>query len=281
MHPKWLKVKLPSGKNYVELKGKIKQLHLHTVCEEARCPNVGECWSKKTATIMILGDTCTRGCRFCAVTSGNPGGIVDMEEPHHVAEAIQYMDLMYVVITSVDRDDLEDGGASQFYHTVLETRKRVPHVSIEVLIPDFRGNHSALEQVCSSRPDVISHNLETVRRLTPAVRDRRCSYDVSLQVLNTIKELAPGIITKSGFMVGLDETHDEVVQTLTDLKKNHCQIVTIGQYLQPTKKHLPVSAYITPETFQIYHDIGMDMGFLEVASAPLVRSSYKAHLPSL
>ena len=279
MHPKWLKVKIPTGKNYFALKGKVKALKLHTVCEEARCPNVGECWGKKTATIMILGDTCTRGCRFCAVKSGNPGGYVDKEEPARVAQAIQFMELRYVVITSVDRDDLEDGGAGQFYHTVLETRKAAPDVKIEILIPDFKGNVALLDLVSSCRPDVISHNLETVRRLTPLVRDARCSYDGSLEVLRYIKESAPTIITKSGFMVGFGETREEIIQTLDDLRKAGCQIVTIGQYLQPTKKHLPVIEYIHPETFQSYQDIGLNMGFLDVVSAPLVRSSYKAHLP--
>jgi lipoic acid synthetase len=279
MHPKWLKVKIPTGKNYFALKGKVKALKLHTVCEEARCPNVGECWGKKTATIMILGDTCTRGCRFCAVKSGNPGGYVDKDEPARVAQAIQFMELRYVVITSVDRDDLEDGGAGQFYNTVLETRKTSPDLKIEILIPDFRRNVTLLDLVSSCRPDVISHNLETVRRLTPLARDARCSYYGSLEVLRYIKESAPAIITKSGFMVGLGETREEIIQTLEDLKKAGCQIVTIGQYLQPTKKHLPVMEYIHPETFQSYQDIGMNMGFLDVVSAPLVRSSYKAHLP--
>lgn len=279
MHPKWLKVKIPAGENYFALKSKIRSLKLHTVCEEARCPNVGECWQKKTATIMILGDTCTRGCRFCAVKSGNPDSHVDEEEPMRVAGAIHFMDLRYVVITSVDRDDLEDGGALQFYHTVRETRKLAPQVQIEILIPDFKGSRSLLDLVSQSRPDVISHNLETVRRLTPVVRDRRCSYDVSLEVLRYIKESTPHIITKSGFMVGLGESYDEVVQTLNDLQKANCQIITIGQYLQPTKKHLPVKEYIPPSTFQLYQEIGLTMGFLDVVSAPLVRSSYKAHLP--
>lgn len=279
MHPKWLRVKIPAGENYFALKNKIKDLKLHTVCEEARCPNVGECWGRKTATIMILGDTCTRGCRFCAVKSGNPDSYVDKEEPKRVAEAIRFMDLRYVVITSVDRDDLEDGGALQFYHTVRETRKLALQVQIEILIPDFKGSKSLLDLVSQSRPDVISHNLETVRRLTPQVRDKRCSYDISLEVLRYIKESTPHIITKSGFMVGLGESYDEVVQTLNDLQKANCQIVTIGQYLQPTKKHLPVKEYIPPATFQLYQEIGLKMGFLNVVSAPLVRSSYKAHLP--
>jgi len=276
VHPEWLKVRLPTGNEYFNLKEKLRQLKLNTVCEEARCPNIGECWGNRTATIMILGDICTRGCRFCSVTHGNPKGIYDKDEPQRVAEAISYMNLKYVVITSVDRDDLDDGGAKQFYNTVSAVKAKNPHTKIEILIPDFQGKKDSLELVCKSKPSVISHNIETVRRLTPIVRDRRASYELSLFVLNYIKEYSSEIITKSGLMLGLGETSEEVIEALKDLRNVGCDIVTIGQYLQPSKKNLPVERYVLPTEFDNYAKIALEMGFIKVSSGPLVRSSYRS-----
>ncbi|OGF58403.1 MAG: lipoyl synthase [Candidatus Fischerbacteria bacterium RBG_13_37_8] len=278
-HPKWLKVKLATGKDYFALKREMKKLNLHTVCEEARCPNIGECWNKGIATVMILGDVCTRNCHFCAVRMGNPGGEIDRNEPTKVAEIVRFMKLRYVVITSVDRDDLEDSGAMQFYQTVLAIRNSAPEVKIEVLIPDFRGDTKALDLVISSNPDVISHNIETVRRLVPVVRDKRASYECSLNVLSYVKEKAPHILTKSGLMIGLGETMEDIIRSMADLRECGCQIITIGQYLQPTKDHVPIREYIHPEVFNSLKEIGISMGFLLVESNPLVRSSYMAHMP--
>jgi len=277
-HPKWLRVKLPAGEEYFELKSKLKSLNLNTVCESARCPNVAECWKHRHATVMILGDICTRNCKFCAVKTGNPRGYIDKDEPYHVAEAVKYMNLRYVVITSVDRDDLEDGGAKQFYLTITEIKKVNPGIKVEALIPDFRGSETLIDLILESQVDVISHNLETVRRLTPTVRDRRASFETSLAVLRYIKRRDPNRITKSGFMMGLGETFDEAVETLRDLRSVLCDIVTIGQYLQPTKQNIPVKEYISPEVFASIKEIGMSMGFLNVESAPLVRSSFHSVL---
>jgi lipoic acid synthetase len=277
-HPKWLRVKLPAGEEYFELKSKLKSLNLNTVCESARCPNVAECWKHRHATVMILGDICTRNCKFCAVKTGNPRGYIDKDEPYHVAEAVKYMNLRYVVITSVDRDDLEDGGAKQFYLTITEIKKVNPGIKVEALIPDFRGSEALIDLILESQVDVISHNLETVRRLTPTVRDRRASFETSLAVLRYIKRRDPNRITKSGFMMGLGETFDEAVETLRDLRSVLCDIVTIGQYLQPTKQNIPVKEYISPEVFASIKEIGMSMGFLNVESAPLVRSSFHSVL---
>ena len=274
--PSWIRVRLPAGQEYGRVNAVMRKHKLHTVCEEALCPNISECWRHLNATIMILGDTCTRSCRFCAVKSGKPGGIVDLEEPKRVAEAIQELGLRYVVITSVTRDDLEDGGASIYAETVREIRKRSKNTLIELLIPDFNNNVKALEIVVDSKPDVIGHNIETVKRLTPLVRDARAGYEKSLKTLKTIKELNPEIYTKSSIMLGLGETVEEVVQSMIDLRKVGVDFLTLGQYLRPTKRHLPVKEYIPPERFEELRRIGENLGFLYVASGPLVRSSYLA-----
>jgi lipoic acid synthetase len=274
--PSWIRVRLPAGQEYGMVNAVMRKHKLHTVCEEALCPNISECWRHLNATIMILGDTCTRSCRFCAVKSGKPGGIVDLEEPKRVAEAIQELGLRYVVITSVTRDDLEDGGALIYAETVREIRKRSKNTLIELLIPDFNNNVKALEIVVDSKPDVIGHNIETVKRLTPLVRDARAGYEKSLKTLKTIKELNPEIYTKSSIMLGLGETVEEVVQSMIDLRKVGVDFLTLGQYLRPTKRHLPVKEYIPPERFEELRRIGENLGFLYVASGPLVRSSYLA-----
>jgi len=277
-HPDWLKVRLPGGGQYAEVRKLLKGLRLHTVCEEARCPNIGECWGVGTATVMILGDTCTRACRFCAVNTGDPGGVVDPLEPVRVARAIAQLGLKYVVITSVDRDDLPDGGAAHFAKTVRWIREFSPETKVELLTPDFQGNVEALRTVVEARPDVLAQNIETVRRLTHRVRDRRAGYELTLFVLRTWKKMAPDILTKSSIMVGLGETDEEVLETLRDLREAGVDIVTIGQYLRPTRKpvHLPVARYVPPETFAWYREKALKMGFLEVFSGPLVRSSYRA-----
>ena len=274
--PEWLKISLPSKGKYTEIKKILKELNLHTVCVEAKCPNLGQCWGEGTATFMILGDICTRYCKFCATKTGNPRGIVDKDEPRRVAIAVQEMDLDYVVITSVTRDDLPDGGASIFRQTIEEIRKIKPDVYIEVLVPDFGGVRENIKTVIEAEPTVFAHNVEVVRRLTPLVRDRRASYEKSLSVLNIAKELIPDILTKSGFMVGLGETFDEVIETMRDLRQKGVDFLTIGQYLKPSPKHLEVDRYVTPEEFKVYEKIGLDMGFKYVASGPLVRSSYRA-----
>jgi lipoic acid synthetase len=262
----------------VHLKGLVRGLALHTVCEEAICPNIGECWSAGTATIMILGDTCTRACRFCAVKTGNPRGIVDTEEPGRVAQAIAELHLNYVVITSVDRDDLPDGGAGIFGETVEQIKAKSPQTLVEVLTPDFRGKRADIERVVASRPEVFGQNIETVRRLTYAVRDRRAGYEQTLDVLRTVKEIDATRKTKSSILVGIGETPDEVVETMRDLRAANVDLLAIGQYLQPTrlKRHVPLVEYVRPEQFAQYREEGLKLGFKYVASGPLVRSSYKA-----
>ncbi len=274
--PEWLKVRLPMGPTVRRLHRRLRSLQLYTVCEEARCPNRGECWSEGTATVMILGGTCTRGCRFCAVKSGNPRGWLDPFEPLHTAQMVREMGLRYVVVTSVDRDDLPDEGAEQFARTIRAIRYHNPETMIEVLIPDFHARPDCLDTVIRARPHVIAHNVETVRRLTPVVRDRKARYDQSLQVLAYIRDRASHIYRKSSIMVGLGETFDEVVETMRDLLRAGCQILTIGQYLQPTPRHLPVVRYVPPEEFTEWARIGHAMGFLHVFAGPLVRSSYRA-----
>lgn len=274
--PDWLKVKAPTGQNYHEIKELMKDLKLATVCQEARCPNIGECWSGGTATIMIMGDTCTRGCRFCNVKTGNPKGLLDPLEPEKVAQSIAKLNLSYVVITTVDRDDLPDQGASHFARTVKTLKEQKPGIIIEVLAGDFRGDLSLIKQLCKAEPDVYAHNLETVERLTPTVRDRRAGYQQSLNVLKHAKDLAPDRFTKSSLMLGLGETDDEVLTALNDLRQVGCDIVTFGQYLQPTPRHLKVKEYISPEKFEWWKQKALDLGFIYVASGPLVRSSYKA-----
>ncbi|MEM3398575.1 MAG: lipoyl synthase [Nitrososphaerota archaeon] len=276
LKPSWIRVKLPSSEGYAHTRSIMKKYNLNTVCEEALCPNISECWGCRTATILILGDTCTRSCRFCAVKSGNPKGFVDLEEPRRVAKAVSELDLKYVVITSVTRDDLKDGGASIYAETIREIKKINDDTLIEVLIPDFNNDVKALKTVVEAGPDVIGHNVETVRRLTPLIRDRRAGYDKSLRTLKIVKELDPNIYTKSSLMLGLGETIEEVIQTMMDLRRIKVDFFTIGQYLRPSKRHLPVKEYVPPEKFEELRRIGENLGFMYVASGPLVRSSYLA-----
>ena len=274
--PPWLKVRLPAGAEYNRLKDNFRGLKLHTVCEEARCPNLAECWQSGTATIMILGDVCTRGCRFCAVKTARTGAPVDADEPRRVAEALAHMNLRYVVVTSVDRDDLEDGGAGIFADTIRETRRRCPDLIIEALIPDFRGDVRALGKVIDAAPQIIGQNIETVRRLTRYARDARCGYEQTLEVLANVRSLNPRIYTKSAILLGLGETSGEVLETMRDLRERDVDILTLGQYLQPTKRHVPVAEFVHPERFRDYEEQGMRLGFRYVAAGPMVRSSYRA-----
>ncbi len=274
--PEWLKIRPPSGEQYKHIRKSLRGHGLHTICEEAKCPNLAECWGGGTATVMLMGDVCTRGCRFCAVTSGHPCGHLDPLEPWKVARVLGEWKLDYVVLTSVARDDLPDGGAGHFAQTVRAIKEQHLHMLVEVLIPDFRGDLDALKKVVEAKPDVIGHNVETVKRLTPQVRDRRASYQQSLSVLAAVKQMDPACYTKSSLMVGLGETEEEVVQTMRDLRAVGVDFLTIGQYLRPTKKHLPVREYVTPEQFERYKRIGEELGFLYVAAGPLVRSSYRA-----
>jgi lipoic acid synthetase len=274
--PAWLKVRAPGGETYTHLKETFRALDLHTVCEEARCPNVGECWSEGTATVMLLGDTCTRGCRFCAVTTGSPRGAVDGREPEHVARALSKLGLQYVVMTMVDRDDLLDGGASHVAKTVTRLKELRPDMLVETLLGDFQGHLDYVDVTVDAKPDVWAHNVEVVRRLQRTIRDVRCSYEQSLGVLRHVKERDPARITKSSIMVGIGETDDEVRETMADLRAAHVDILTIGQYLRPSPKHAPVERYVEPSVFEAFAREGRDMGFAYVASGPLVRSSYKA-----
>jgi lipoic acid synthetase len=273
--PEWLKVRAPGSENYLRLKGIMRELGLHTVCEEANCPNIGECWHHGTATFMILGDTCTRSCGYCNVTHGTPKA-ADEHEPVKVASAIHAMALDYVVVTSVDRDDLPDFGATQFARTIAETRTRMPKCRVEVLIPDFQGDDAALRIVLDARPDVLNHNIETVPRLYRTARPGG-RYERALGVLRRAREIAPAIPTKSGLMVGLGERWEEVVQVLADLRAAGVEIVTIGQYLRPSLANLPMERYYTPSEFAELKRIGLELGFGHVESGPLVRSSYHAH----
>jgi lipoic acid synthetase len=273
--PVWLRVRAPAGENYTKVKQSLRSLNLHTVCEEARCPNISECWETGTATIMIMGDICSRGCRFCAVNSGKPV-LLDAGEPERVAKAIKDWRLRYVVITSVCRDDLEDGGAEHIAKTIKAIKLLCPTIIVESLIPDFRGDDSSIKKIVKSEPEVISHNIETVPRLTPKVRDARASYEQSLLVLKKIKDINSLIYTKSSIMLGLGESEEEVIRTIKNLRSVGVSILTIGQYLQPTPKHLPVIEFIAPEKFNWFREIAERMGFVYVASGPLVRSSYRA-----
>ncbi|HMC76788.1 MAG TPA: lipoyl synthase [Vicinamibacterales bacterium] len=273
--PEWLKVRAPGSENYHRLKGLMRGLGLHTVCEEANCPNIGECWHHGTATFMILGSTCTRSCGYCNVTHGTPHA-PDEQEPVKVASAIHALELSYVVVTSVDRDDLPDFGASHFARTILETRARIPSCRLEVLIPDFQGDEAALRIVLDAKPDVLNHNIETVPRLYRIARPGG-RYPRALEVLRRSHDIAPRIATKSGLMVGLGEEWDEVVATLQDLRTAGVNIVTIGQYLRPSLANLPMVRYYTPSEFAELKRIGLEMGFGHVESGPLVRSSYHAH----
>ena len=274
--PPWLKVKAPGGERYQHIKKRARQLKLATVCEEAQCPNIGECWSGGTATFMVMGEVCTRGCRFCAVQTRRKGVDLDPAEPLNVAQAIAEMELDYVVVTSVDRDDLELQGADHFAACIREINRLNPNTLVEVLIPDFCGRQDLLQLVVEAKPDVIAHNVECVERLTPKVRDPRAGYQQSLDVLKNIKAMSPTMHTKSSIMVGVGETTEEVLATMLDLRAVGCDFLTVGQYLQPNKKLLKVNDFITPETFESYENLGLKMGFTYVASGPLVRSSYKA-----
>jgi lipoyl synthase len=274
--PSWLKTRTPSGEAYGRIKSLSRELGLHTVCEEARCPNIAECWGGGTATFMLLGDTCTRGCRFCAVESGNPRRFVDEFEPVKIAMALERMGLSYVVLTSVDRDDLDDGGASHIAKTIVETKKRNPNILIEVLTPDFQGDLDAVRTVAAASPNVFAHNVETVRRLQSTVRDHRAGYDQSISVLSAVKDFDPRIYTKSSLMLGLGETRAEIIQTMDDLRETFVDFLTLGQYLRPTTWHLKVDEYITPEEFDRLRHVGEEKGFKYVASGPLVRTSYRA-----
>ena len=274
--PPWLRVRLPGSGRYGALHETVRKLDLHTVCEEARCPNIGECWGEGTLTIMILGETCTRGCRFCAVQTGDPRGYVDPREPDNTAKALAQLDLAYVVLTMVDRDDLLDGGAAHVAQTVAQIRRRAPKLLVETLVGDFAGDRNAVETVClEGAPDVFAHNVEVVPALQRSMRDARCSWERSVDVLRWAKD-AGAKVTKSSLMVGCGEEEADVIQALGALRDADVDVVTIGQYLRPSRKHAPVQRYVRPEEFEGYRQAGIDMGFRFVASGPLVRSSYRA-----
>ncbi len=273
--PSWLRVGVPGGERYQRVRDTLTHLNLHTVCEEAHCPNVAECWGGGTATVMLMGDVCTRGCRFCHVKTAAHPPPLDPDEPRHLADAIRGLGLDYIVVTSVDRDDLPDGGAGHFAEAI-RLLKAVPGLHVEVLTPDFQGDPEAVRTVGRAGPDVFANNIETVRRLTPVVRDGRASYDQTLSVLARMKSEFPGILTKSSVMVGLGESEAEVEETMRDLRGAGVEILTLGQYLRPSAWHLPVVEFVTPEKFQAYEETGKRHGFRYVASGPLVRSSYRA-----
>jgi len=271
--PEWLKAKIPGGEGYAKLKDIIDTHRLHTVCEEARCPNMGECWHSGTATFMILGDICTRSCGFCAVKTGRPDYGLDWDEPRRVVDAVKLMSIRHAVITSVNRDERKDGGAPIFAETIRLIHSEVPGVTVEVLIPDFKGSEDALNIVLDARPDILNHNLETVPNLYRTVRPQ-ANYLQSLEVLERSKRR--GIVTKTGLMLGIGEKTDEVIEVMKDVRKTNCDILTLGQYLQPTYKHLPVERYAHPDEFKMLKELGLEMGFRHVESGPLVRSSYHA-----
>ncbi|MDB4021246.1 lipoyl synthase [Litorivicinus sp.] len=274
--PSWLKFVSPRGQGYQNVKKIVRSHKLSTVCEEAMCPNIGECWSAGTATIMLMGSVCTRACRFCAVDTGNPKGWLDYDEPHNTAESVALMALRYVVLTSVNRDDLSDGGAAHFSATVKAIKLRTPDTAVEGLTPDFQGVMHDVETLVDSGLEVFAQNIETVERLTHPVRDPRASYQQTLDVLAHGKKYRPDLITKTSLMLGLGETDDEIKRTMDDLREHNLDIVTFGQYLRPTVNHLPISRYVRPEEFQLYREWGLERGFLEVVSGPMVRSSYRA-----
>ncbi len=275
--PSWLRARLPvAGSKYEQVKRNVQQHRLATVCQESKCPNIGECWSSGVATIMLMGDVCTRACRFCSVDTGNPRGWLDPEEPANAAESVRLMDLKYVVLTSVDRDDLPDGGAGHYAACVREIKKVNPQTAVEALTPDFQGRTDCVETVVESGLEVFAQNVETVKRLTHPVRDPRAGYQQTLDVLAHAKRHRPGVLTKTSLMVGLGETTGELLETMDDLRSIGVDIVTFGQYLRPTVNHLPVDRYVTPEEFAELRRVGLEKGFLEVVSGPLVRSSYRA-----
>jgi lipoic acid synthetase len=269
-------VRYPTGENYEKIKKALRGHNLHTVCEEAHCPNVAECWGGGTATFMLMGDTCTRGCRFCMVSSGNPRGVLDPFEPVKVAQTIADMGLKYVVITSVDRDDLPDGGAGHFASTIRAIKQRDSNVITEVLVPDFQGDSDSIRAIAEAGPEVIAHNIETTETLTPKVRDPRATYKQSLRVLQSIKDLKPTVYSKTSIMLGLGEAEEDLLRTMENLRAVNVDILTLGQYLRPSTGHLPVSEYVSPGKFEEYRRLAEKIGFLYVASGPFVRSSYRA-----
>ena len=274
--PDWLRARLPSGAGYTAVKQTVREHRLSTVCEESMCPNIGECWGAGTATIMLMGSVCTRACRFCAVDTGNPNGWLDHEEPANTAEAVRLMGLRYVVLTSVDRDDLADGGAGHYAACVRAVKAVNPDTAVEALTPDFQGRPEHVSVVVESGLEVFAQNVETVRRLTHPVRDPRASYECTLKVLEQAKRIRPDVLTKTSLMLGLGETDSEILETLDDLRAIGVDIVTFGQYLQPTRHHLPVQRFVSPEQFNSIREWGLARGFLEVVAGPLVRSSYRA-----
>ncbi len=274
--PRWLRARMPSGAGYSSTRKIVHEHSLSTVCEESMCPNIGECWNAGTATIMVMGSVCTRACRFCAVDTGNPKGWLDPEEPLNSARAVRLMGLEYVVITSVDRDDLADGGAAHYAECVREIKKLNPDTAVEALTPDFDGVKAHVELVVDSGLDVFAQNVETVRRLTYPVRDPRAGYEQSIEVLRHAKAHRPSVLTKTSLMLGLGERDNEIVQTMHDLRRANVDILTLGQYLRPTPNHLPVQRYVTPEEFDAYRKEGLEKGFVEVVAGPMVRSSYRA-----
>ena len=274
--PDWLRAKVPGGGKFNEVRSSVRENRLATVCEESKCPNIGECWTAGTATIMVMGAVCTRACRFCSVDTGNPNGWLDEQEPHNTAQAVELMDLKYVVITSVDRDDLQDGGASHYAACVKAIKHLRPQTAVEALTPDFDGREALIEQVVDSGLEVFAQNVETVKRLTQPVRDPRAGYEQTISVLRHAKQHRPDVLTKTSLMLGLGETEKEIVETMDDLREASVDILTMGQYLRPTRNHLEVQRYVTPDAFNYYRELGLERGFLEVVSGPLVRSSYRA-----
>lgn len=274
--PSWLRARLPQGAGYEAVKKNVHEHKLSTVCEDAKCPNIGECWNAGTATIMLMGSVCTRACKFCAVDTGNPQGWLDHAEPTNAAESVKLMNLKYVVLTSVDRDDLQDGGAFHYAQCIRAIKKANPNTAVEALTPDFSGVHHHVETVVNAGVEVFAQNVETVRRLTHPVRDPRASYEQTLDVLAHAKQYKPSVLTKTSLMLGLGETEDELLETMDDLRAANVDIVTFGQYLRPTLNHLPVERYVPPADFEKYRKWGLEKGFLECVSGPLVRSSYRA-----
>ena len=275
--PSWIRMTANQvNQNYSLIKNKVKNLNLSTVCEEAKCPNLSECWSRGTATFMLMGDTCTRACQFCSVNTGNPNGWLDKDEPRKIAETISLMSLKYIVLTCVNRDDIPDGGAQHFASTVEAIKELSPQTEVEVLTSDFNGAYDSIETVVNTPIKVFAQNIETVERLTHPIRDPRAGYSKTLDVLKTAKEINPNMITKSSIILGLGETEDEIYQTFEDLRKHEVDIVTLGQYLRPTLNHHPIDRWVTPEEFDLYRKEGLKYGFLEVISSPMARSSYRA-----
>ena len=274
--PAWLRVKAEFNPNFHKIKSQVHEKKLNTVCEDAHCPNISECWSAGTATFMLMGSVCTRACKFCSVDTGNPKGWLDLDEPMNTAKAVQVMDLKYVVLTSVNRDDLEDGGAEHFAQTVKLIKELNPGTAVEALTPDFKGLSSSIDTLVNCGLEVFAQNIETVRRLTHPVRDIRAGYEQTLEVLAESKRINPKVLTKTSLILGLGETDQEIEETMDDLIKNKVDILTLGQYLRPTLNHLPIERWVTPEEFEIYREIGLKKGFLEVVSGPMVRSSYRA-----